>query len=40
MELQVGVLNLANQDYRLDPLTYYIDPCRTRSFYTSFKFNF
>jgi len=40
MELQVGVLNLANQDYRLDPLTYYIDPAHTRTFYTSFKFNF
>jgi Tfp pilus assembly protein PilF len=40
IEVQVGVLNLANQNYRLDPLTYYLDPCRTRSFYSSLKFNF
>ncbi len=40
LEIQVGVLNLANQDYRLDPLTYYLDPARTRTFYSSLKFNF
>jgi len=34
------VLNLANQNYRLDPLTYYLDPARARTFYTSLKFNF
>ena len=40
VEIQVGVLNLANQDYRLDPLTYYLDPARNRTFYSSLKFNF
>jgi len=40
VEIQAGVLNLNNTDYQLDPLTYYIDPARTRTFYTSLKFNF
>ena len=40
MEIQVGVLNLANQNYHLEPLTYYIAPVPTRTFYSSFKFNF
>ena len=40
MEIQAGVLNLANKSYNLDPLTYYIDPPPARTFYTSFKFNF
>jgi outer membrane receptor protein involved in Fe transport len=40
IEIQAGVLNLANQDYRLDPLTYYIDSAHTRTYYTSLKFNF
>jgi outer membrane receptor for monomeric catechols len=40
MEIQVGVLNLADQNYHLEPLTYYIAPVPTRTFYSSFKFNF
>jgi len=40
VEIQVGVLNLANQDYRLEPLTYYLEQAHTRTFVTSLKFNF
>jgi tetratricopeptide (TPR) repeat protein len=40
MEIQVGVLNLANQDYHLEPLTYYLQQAPTRTFYSSLKFNF
>jgi Tfp pilus assembly protein PilF len=40
IEIQAGVLNLGNKDYNLDPLTYYIDPPRNRTFYSSLKFNF
>ena len=40
MEIQAGVLNLADQNYHLEPLTYYIAPVPTRTFYSSFKFNF
>jgi tetratricopeptide (TPR) repeat protein len=40
MEIQVGVLNLANQNYSLDPLTFYLEQVHTRTFVTSFKFNF
>jgi tetratricopeptide (TPR) repeat protein len=40
VEVQVGVLNLGNQDYRLDPLTYYLEQSHTRTFVSSLKFNF
>jgi Tfp pilus assembly protein PilF len=40
VEVQVGVLNLGNRNYRLDPLTYYIDPAHERMFVANFKFNF
>jgi Flp pilus assembly protein TadD len=40
IEIQVGVLNLANQDYHLDPLTYYLEQAHVRTFVSSLKFNF
>ena len=40
LELQVGVLNIGNQDYHLEPLTYYLEQARSRTFVASLKFNF
>jgi Flp pilus assembly protein TadD len=40
MEIRMGVLNLANRDYNLEPLTYYQEQATKRTFFTSFKFNF
>ncbi len=40
MEISVGVLNIGNQDYNLDPVTYYLEQAHTRTFVSSFKFNF
>jgi hypothetical protein len=40
IEIQVGVLNLANQDYHLDPLTFYLEQAHVRTFVSSLKFNF
>ena len=39
-ELTVGVLNLADQDYRLEPLTFYNDLPRRRTFVAQAVFNF
>jgi hypothetical protein len=39
-EVQVGVLNIGNQDYHLNPLTLYSELPRSRTFFASFKFNF
>jgi hypothetical protein len=39
-ELTVGVLNLADQDYRLEPLTFYNDLPRRRTFVARAVFNF
>lgn len=39
-EARIGVLNIADQDYRLNPLTLYSELPRERMFYASFKFYF
>jgi Tfp pilus assembly protein PilF len=39
-EVSVGVLNITDRNYQLDPLTYYIDPAHVRTFVANFKFNF
>jgi Tfp pilus assembly protein PilF len=39
-ELTVGVLNLTDQDYRLNPLSLYGELPRERTFVANFKFNF
>jgi tetratricopeptide (TPR) repeat protein len=39
-ELRLGVLNLADQDYQLNPLTLYAEFPRERTFVVSFKFRF
>ena len=39
-EVSVGVVNLANQDYHIDPVTYFLEQAHTRTFMASFKFNF
>lgn len=39
-ELAVGLLNLTDQDYRLNPLNLYGELPRHRTFVASFKFNF
>lgn len=39
-EAQIGLLNLTDQDYKLNPLTLYTELPRERTFYTSFKFYF
>ncbi|MGD1084593.1 MAG: TonB-dependent receptor, partial [Verrucomicrobiota bacterium] len=40
LEIQVGVLNICNRDYHLEPLTYYLEQAHTRTFVASLKFNF
>ena len=39
-ELSVGVLNLTDRDYKLNPLTLYNELPRERLLTVSFKFNF
>ena len=39
-EARVGLLNLGDQDYRLNPLTLYNELPRQRELTVSFKFNF
>jgi outer membrane receptor protein involved in Fe transport len=39
-EAQIGLLNLTDQDYQLNPLTLYTELPRERTFYASFKFYF
>ena len=39
-EVQVGVLNIGNQNYQLNPLNLYSELPRSRTFFASFKFNF
>jgi Tfp pilus assembly protein PilF len=40
IEAAVGVVNLANQDYHIDPVTYFLEQAHTRTFMASLKFNF
>jgi tetratricopeptide (TPR) repeat protein len=39
-EIRVGVLNLTDQDYRLRPLNYLLEPPRERTFVTSLRLSF
>jgi tetratricopeptide (TPR) repeat protein len=40
VELSVGVVNIGNQDYHIDPVTYFLEQAHTRTFVASLKFNF
>ena len=39
-EVAVGVLNLTDTDYQLEPLNYYLDMPRERTFFARLKFSF
>jgi hypothetical protein len=39
-EVTVGVLNLTDQDYRLNPLSTYLELPRERTFFTRLRVNF
>ncbi len=39
-EVQLGLLNIGNQDYKLNPLNLYSELPRSRTLFASFKFNF
>jgi hypothetical protein len=38
--VSVGVLNIGNQDYHIDPVTYFLEQAHNRTFAASLKFNF
>jgi Flp pilus assembly protein TadD len=40
VEIMLGLLNVTDRNYQLDPLTYYIDPAHTRTLEASLKFSF
>ena len=40
IEIAAGILNLANQDYNIDPLTYFLGQAHTRQYFASLKFTF
>jgi len=40
VEISVGVLNIGNQDYHIDPVTYFLEQAHARTFVASMKFNF
>jgi Tfp pilus assembly protein PilF len=40
VELSVGVVNIGNQDYQIDPVTYFLEQAHRRTFVASMKFNF
>jgi tetratricopeptide (TPR) repeat protein len=40
VELMVGVVNMFNQGYNVDPVTYYLEQARNRTLMASLKFNF
>ena len=39
-EVAVGVLNIFDRDYRLDPINQHVDPPRSRTFYARLLINF
>lgn len=39
-EVMVGVMNVFNQDYNVDPVTYFLEQAHNREFVASLKFNF
>jgi hypothetical protein len=40
IELMVGLVNMFNQGYNIDPVTYFLEQARTRTLMASLKFNF
>ncbi len=40
IEVSVGVLNIGNQDYNIDPVTYFLEQAHSRTFVANCKFNF
>jgi hypothetical protein len=38
--IEAGILNLSDQDYRLNPLVWHDEPPRERTFVTRLQFNF
>jgi len=40
VELSVGVINITDQDYHIDPVTYFLEQAHKREFVASMKFNF
>ena len=40
VEVAVGAQNLLNHNYNIDPVTYYLEQARNRTFVASMKFNF
>jgi len=40
VEVALGIANLFNQDYGIDPVTYFLEQDHSRTFFTSLKFNF
>ncbi len=40
IEVSVGVVNIGNQDYKIDPVTYFLEQAHSRTFVASLKFNF
>ncbi len=40
IEMAVGLVNMFNQGYNIDPVTYYLEQARTRTLVASLKFNF
>jgi tetratricopeptide (TPR) repeat protein len=40
IELMVGIVNMFNQDYNIDPVTYFLEQAHNRTFMASLKFNF
>jgi tetratricopeptide (TPR) repeat protein len=40
IELAVGLINMFNQGYNVDPVTYFLEQARTRTLVASLKFNF
>ena len=40
VEVMLGLLNVTDRNYQLDPLTYYVGPAHSRTLEASFKFSF
>ncbi|HEV7925114.1 MAG TPA: TonB-dependent receptor, partial [Verrucomicrobiae bacterium] len=40
IEVSVGVVNIGNQDYNIDPVTYFLEQAHSRTFVANLKFNF
>jgi hypothetical protein len=40
IEMAIGLVNMFNQGYNIDPVTYFLEQARTRTLVASLKFNF